>query len=86
MDSDLERRRRSSIQMERIKAVIAAIQPGLVVVFEANPVEHTLRFGAETKDHISIISTSGNLALDQLESWTDDQLRTRLVSLAGGRL
>ncbi len=86
MISDIERRKRSQIQIDRIGAAITNNWPGLTVVFDKAPVENTLRFYVETQDHVRVIETSGHLALDQLEQWTDEQLRDALKSLAGGRL
>jgi hypothetical protein len=86
MISDIERRKRSKIQFNRIKAAVSENWPYLEVVFDANPVENTLRFYVETQDHVRMIETSGNLTLDELEKRTEDQLREALVSLSGGRL
>jgi hypothetical protein len=86
MISDEVRRNRSEIQINRIDAAVANRRPTLEVVFEANPVENTLRFYVATKDHIRVIESSGNLTLDELEKLTDDRLWELLVSLSGGRL
>jgi hypothetical protein len=84
--SDIEYRKRSERQMNKIRAAVAGNWPALIVVFDAAPVTGTLRFRVETVDHVPVIESSGNLAFDELEKWTDEELPDVPASLSGGRL
>jgi hypothetical protein len=77
---------RSKTQIDRIEAFVAQNWPGHVVVWDNAPVENTLRFYVETRDHVRVIETSGNITLDEFEKRTDDQLHDLLVTLSAGKL
>ena len=81
----LETRQQAARQMERVRRVTTVRNPHFFLIFDAQPVNGTLRFRLETDSHVQIIETSGNIPVQQLQKWSDEELYDLLVRLSGGR-
>jgi hypothetical protein len=86
MISDVEKRRKAEAQIDRIRRIASGLESNCEVIFDGQPVPGTLRFRVETPAHVRLIESSGNIAIEDLESWTDEQLQERLVALSNHRL
>jgi hypothetical protein len=84
---DLERRRRTDVQLRRIESTIASMRPGLVVIPDAFQDDRlTIKFRVESADEHTPIIESGKLNLVELENSSEPKLRELLVDLSAGRL
>jgi len=62
------------------------LAPRCKVIFDGMPPVGQLRFRVENEFGLDLLPSSGHIGIDEMEAWSDEDLRKRLATLSGGKL
>jgi hypothetical protein len=86
MDCTIERKN-SARQMKRVRDTLLVEARGqLIVKFDRQPIDRSIRFRVETWSGIPVIESSGDLLATEVAEWSDNRLWEKLIALSGGWL
>lgn len=72
--------------MGRVRETAEQLAPRSRVAFDGMPPAGQLRFSVETELGTKLVESSGHIPIEEMEGWSDEELRRQLKARSGGKL